>query len=115
METSPTSSEPAPACSKPSARAWEASRRAVRQEPDHFGDLELVLLYIAKRLKEAQALERLFTDAGVDYLVEPDEYSGGIIFRSQRVGAFFYVAPAEEAAAREVMRVGGYRPYAVQK
>ncbi len=87
----------------------------MRQEPDHFGDLELVLLYIAKRLKEAQALERLFTDAGLDYLVEPDQYSGGIIFRSERVGAFFYVAPADEASAREVMRTGGYRPYIAQK
>jgi hypothetical protein len=87
----------------------------VRQEPDHFGDRELVLLYIAKRLKEAQALERLFTDASIDYLVEPDQYSGGIIFRSERVGAFFYVAPEDEASAREVMRGGGYRPYSAQK
>jgi hypothetical protein len=87
----------------------------VRQEPDHFGDRELVLLYIAKKLKEALELERLFTDAGVDYLVEPDQYSGGIIFRSERVGAFFYIDPADEAAAREVMRGGGYRPYIVQK
>jgi hypothetical protein len=31
------------------------------------------------------------------------------------VGAFFYVAPADEAAAREVMRGGGYRTYVAQK
>jgi hypothetical protein len=83
----------------------------VRQEPDHFGDRELVLLYIAKKLKEALALEQLFTDSKIDYLVEPDQYTGGIIFRSERVGAFFYVAPEDESAARQAMRNGGYRAY----
>ena len=87
----------------------------MRQEPDYFGDRELVLLYIAKKLKEALELERLFTDASVEYLVEPDQYTGGIIFRSERVGAFFYVAPEDEASAREVMRGRGYRPYEPQK
>lgn len=84
----------------------------VRREPDDFGDQELVLLYIAKKLKEALALEKLFADAGLDYLVEPDQYSGGLIFRSERVGAFFYVAPGDEAAARATMVAAGYRPYA---
>jgi hypothetical protein len=87
----------------------------VRREPDHFGDRELVLLYIAKKLKEALALERLFTDSSLDYLVEPDRYSGGIIFRSERVGAFFYVTPEDETAARQTMRDAGYRPYEAQK
>lgn len=88
--------------------------RIVRQEPDFFGDRELVLLYIAKKLKEALALERLLTDSGLDYLVEPDQYSGGLIFRSERVGAFFYVAPENEVTARQALHAGGYRPYAAQ-
>ncbi len=83
----------------------------MRQEPDHFGDRDLNLVYIAKKLKEALALEQLFTTAGLDYLVEPDRYSGGIIFRSERVGAFFYVAPEDEPAARQTMLDGGYRPF----
>ena len=81
------------------------------REPDYFGDRELSLIYVAKKLKEALALEKLLTDSGLDYLVEPDRYSGGIIFRSERVGAFFYVTPEDEAAARETMRGGGYQPY----
>jgi hypothetical protein len=85
----------------------------VRQEPDHFGERDLSLVYVAKKLKEALALEQLFTKAGLDYLVEPDRYSGGIIFRSERVGAFFYVAPEDEPAARQAMAGGGYRPYEV--
>ena len=86
----------------------------MRQEPDFFGDRELVLLYIAKKLKEALALEKLLSDSGLDYLVEPDQYSGGLIFRSERVGAFFYVTPENEVTARQTMLGAGYRPYAAQ-
>jgi hypothetical protein len=86
----------------------------MRKEPDDFGDQELDLLYIAKRLKEALRLEELLTQAGVDYLVEPDRYSGGIIFRTQRVGAFFYVAPESAATAREAMSAGGFTPYVAE-
>jgi len=83
----------------------------LRREPDFFGDDELSLVYVAKKLREALRLEQLLTDAGVDYLVEPDKYSGGIIFRSERIGAFFYVDPVSEDAAREVMRREGFAPY----
>jgi hypothetical protein len=83
----------------------------MRQEPEHFGDQELDLVYVAKRLKEALRLEQVFTEAGMDYLVEPDRYTGGIIFRSERVGAFFYVAPDSVTAARELMTREGFRPY----
>jgi hypothetical protein len=83
----------------------------VRQQPDYFGDQELDLVYVAKKLKEALALEKFLTDAGFDYLVEPDKYSGGVIFRTERVGAFFYVAPADTEKVREAMVGAGYKPY----
>jgi hypothetical protein len=83
----------------------------LRREPDFFGDDELSLVYVAKKLREALRLEQLLTDAGVDYLVEPDKYSGGIIFRSERIGAFFYVDPVSEDAAHEAMRREGFAPY----
>jgi hypothetical protein len=83
----------------------------VRREPDFFGEAELTLVYVAKKLKEALGLEKLLTDAGLDYLVETDKYSGGIIFRSERVGAFFYVAPGNAGAVREAMQQGGFAPY----
>jgi hypothetical protein len=83
----------------------------LRREPDFFGEQELDLIYVAKRLKEALRLEALLTEAGVDYLVEPDKYSGGVIFRSERIGAFFYVAPENDNAAREVMHRGGLTPH----
>ena len=53
------------------SRASEAEDRSVLREPDFFEDRELSLIYIAKKLKEALALEQLLTEAGLDYLVEP--------------------------------------------
>jgi len=81
----------------------------MRREPDFFGDQELVLIYIAKRLKEALALERLLTDYSVDYLVEPDTYTGGVIFRTTRTGAFFYVQGSIAERARMLLSENGYR------
>jgi hypothetical protein len=82
----------------------------MRQEPDFFPhDVELVLIHIAKKLKEALAVEALFTESGLDYLVEPDTYSGGIIFRTERTGAFFYVVPENETTARNLLDRSGYK------
>jgi len=82
----------------------------MRQEPAFFEGHEPVLVYIAKRLKDALRLESILSSAGVDYGVEADEYQGGIIFRSARTGAFFYVLPDAAEVARRVMRENGYRP-----
>ena len=82
----------------------------MRKEPDYFGDVELALIYIARKLKDAVALESVLTEAGIDYLVEPDTYRGGVVFRSERVGAFFYVAPEAAEAARQVLTAHGFRP-----
>ena len=81
----------------------------MRREADFFEDRELDLVYIAKKLQEALRLESAFTESGVDYVVEPDRYSGGVIFRSERVGAFFYVLPETADQARQVMREHGFR------
>jgi hypothetical protein len=81
----------------------------MRREPDFFGEgVELVLVYIARKLKEALAIETLFTENGLDYLVEPDLYSGGIIFRTERTGAFFYVAPENQTNARALLTRSNY-------
>jgi hypothetical protein len=81
----------------------------MRREADFFEDRELDLVYIAKKLQEALRLESAFTESGVDYAVEPDKYSGGVIFRSERVGAFFYVLPEAAGQARSVMQQHGFR------
>ena len=83
----------------------------MRRPPEFFGDRELDLIYIAKRLRDALRLEELLTAAGVDYAVETDTYRGGLIFVSERVGAFFYVDPTSLAAAHEVMQRNRYKPW----
>lgn len=81
----------------------------MRREAGFFEDREMDLVYIAKKLKEALRLEAALTESGVDYAVETDKYSGGVIFRSERVGAFFYVLPEAADQARQVMEQHGFR------
>jgi hypothetical protein len=83
----------------------------VKQDATFFQEREPVLVYIAKRLRDALRLETILTDAGLDYGVEADHYQGGIIFRTQRVGAFFYVLPKAVDATHQVMQANGYRPF----
>jgi hypothetical protein len=83
----------------------------MQQDAEYFSSTELTLIYIAKRLKEALDLEEKLSAAGFEYLVEPDTYKGGIIFASERIGAFFYVRPDEAEQAREVLRANRYKPY----
>lgn len=83
----------------------------MKREVEFFGDRELELVYIAKRLKEALRLEELLTAGGLDFAVEADEYLGGFLFKRKLTGAFFYVAPENREAAQAVMTAGGYKPY----
>jgi hypothetical protein len=83
----------------------------MKQDAPYFDGKEPVLIYIAKRLRDALRLEGIFTQAGMDYGVEADEYRGGVIFRTTRTGAFFYVLPEMVESAHEIMRRNGYKPY----
>jgi hypothetical protein len=82
----------------------------MKREADYFDGVEPDLIFVAKRLRDAISLEAVLTGAGIDYAVEPDEYEGGIIFRSKRVGAFFYVRPESRESAVAVMLGNGYVP-----
>jgi hypothetical protein len=83
----------------------------MKQEASYFDGREPVLIYIAKRLRDALRLEGIFTEAGMDYGVEADQYHGGVIFQTTRTGAFFYVLPEMLESASEIMRRNGYKPY----
>jgi len=82
----------------------------MKKEADYFDGVEPELIFVAKRLKDAISLESLLTGEGIDYAVEPDHYPGGIIFKSMRVGAFFYVRPELRDQAEAVMLENGYVP-----
>jgi hypothetical protein len=83
----------------------------MKRDAEFFEGREATLVYIAKRLSVALALESELTSAGVDYAVEADHYRGGFLFPSDRVGAFFYVAADAEQAARDLMLSKGYKPH----
>jgi hypothetical protein len=82
----------------------------MKQEASFFDGHEPELVYIAKRLRDALEIERLFDAAGLDFGVETDTYTGGIVFRSERVGAFFYVLKDAGEAARKVLEAHGFKP-----
>jgi hypothetical protein len=82
----------------------------MKREADYFEGVEAELIFVAKRLRDAVSLEAVLTGAGIDYAVETDEYEGGMIFRSTRVGAFFYVRPESRESAVAVMLENGYVP-----
>jgi len=83
----------------------------VKQEPSFFEGKDPVLVYIGKRLKDALRLEGILAAAGIDFGVEADEYRAGVVFRTVRAGAFFYVLPEAVEAAHSVLRQNGYSPY----
>jgi hypothetical protein len=82
----------------------------MRQEPEFFEDRPLVLVYIGKRLSESKEVEDVLTDASIDYAVEVDYYAGGVIFRRERAGAFFYVDEPMVVQARQALIAKGHRP-----
>jgi hypothetical protein len=83
----------------------------MKQDASYFEGRTAVLVYIAKKLRDALRLESLLTEAGIDYGVEADEYRAGVVFRTNRAGAFFYVLPETVEAARGVMLADAYKPY----
>lgn len=94
-----------------SREARRATIKPVKQDPSYFDGKDPVLVYIAKRLNDALRLEGLLTEAGVDFGVEADEYRAGVVFRTVRAGAFFYVLPETVEAAHSLLRRNGYNPY----
>jgi hypothetical protein len=83
----------------------------MKRDADFFGDREVELVFIAKRLKDALRLEDALTTSSIDYAVQTETYHGGIIFRSERVGAFFYVDLDKVEPARGVIAGLGMKPY----
>jgi hypothetical protein len=82
---------------------------AMLREPEFFEDQKLTLIYVAKRLKEARAVEKALDAGPIDYVVVPEPYTGGL-FSSRRIGAFFYVSPQVEVEARTLLFTQGFIP-----
>lgn len=83
----------------------------MRRDAEFFDELELDLVYMAKRLREALRVEKLLTESAIDYLVETGTYTGGLLMKRDLTGAFFYVAPADLERTRELLLANRYKPY----
>jgi hypothetical protein len=83
----------------------------MRRDAEFFGDQELVLVYMARRLKHSLSVEKIFNDSALDYYLETDSYQSGLLFRSTKIGAFFYATSSEEARARALLSERGYKVY----
>jgi hypothetical protein len=84
----------------------------MRCDLEFFDGAELDLLYMARRLREALAVETVLSQAEVEYFVEPGPYQGGLLFPRELTGAFFYVQAADLPRAREILTRHKYKPYA---
>lgn len=83
----------------------------MRQDAQFFGEQELSLLYMAHRLPDALKLERLLTEAGIDYLVETGTYTGGLLMRRELTGAYFYVSGDSIEQCRTLLLSNRFKPY----
>ncbi len=81
----------------------------MRRDLEFFDGEVLVLIHIAKKLKESLQVESILDGAGIDYYIEVDNYIGGVIFRTARAGAFFYLRESATAASLAVLKEKGIR------
>ena len=81
----------------------------MRREADFFGERELVLVYLARRLKQALAIEQIFNQAGVDYFLETGPYLSGLLFRTSKAGVFFYTTAEDEPKALALLLERGFK------
>jgi hypothetical protein len=86
-------------------------REDMRREPEFFDDRELRLLFMARRLRDALRLEEVLTHFGIDYCIETGNYEGGVLFRRELTGAFFYVDPGDLARSQQVLVENRFKPY----
>ena len=76
----------------------------MRRPPEFFDDRDISLVHIAATLRGALRLENLLAEHGIDYAVETDTYSGGLLFWTEKTGAFFYVLASDSGKTRELLR-----------
>lgn len=81
----------------------------MRREPEFFGEIELVLIYMARRLKHALAIEKLLDERGIDYHLETGHYLSGLLFRTTKIGVYFYTKPEDAGPARALLKEKGFK------
>jgi hypothetical protein len=77
-----------------------------RIEIEHFSDKDISRIFIAASVKEAEAVEDILTQDGIDYALSLEPFAQGL-FTSQRNGVAFYVLSAQAVYCRNLLESKG--------
>jgi len=73
-------------------------------DPEDFEDRPNELVFIARRVREAERVEALLTDEGIDYALAFEDFlHGGIFGTTTLTGVGFYVLSNQAAHCRELL------------
>ena len=75
-------------------------------ESEILADRNLLAVFIAQTLREAQRVEELLSERGVDYAVQV-ELLGYTLLGSARYGAMFYVTASQAQYCRSALGAAG--------
>ena len=82
----------------------------MKRDEDYFGEEELELVHISRKLREARAVEALLTELEIDYLAEARTFRTTLllVIPVDRIGAYFYVRIPEAPGCRETLTARGH-------
>ena len=81
-------------------------------EPEQLRDPERIL--IARSLRLALRIEERLTMLGVDYAVQVESIGRTLLFRTERMGAVFYVNAGQATYCRDQLTAAGFGPDVVE-
>jgi hypothetical protein len=75
-----------------------------KYDPAEFEDIDARLIFLARTIKEAERVEQILNDQGIDFTVQLEFYLAGILFTRERAGIGFYVYADQAESCRELLR-----------
>jgi len=77
-----------------------------RRDRDSLCDKSLALVFMAGSIREAERAEAVLTAAGIDYCLDPEEFTQGILL-SSRAGVGVHVIEGQAPFARHALGKAG--------
>ena len=76
-----------------------------RVEASDFAERDTTLIFLAKDVAEAERVEDLLTDEGVDFMTTLERFVSGLsLFSSERSGIGFHVLGGQADFCRDLLR-----------
>lgn len=76
---------------------------------DEFSEKDVIRIFIASTIMEAEAVERLLTEEGIDYAIAPEPYERvGLISIAQFNGLAFCVLTGQKNFCQRLLSSKGY-------